>query len=211
MDHRYQIILASPEMSLKGRLHEILRSSDISKTVKDISIDEAHCISQWGKDFRKEYGDMARLRSLFGWTSSVVALSATVTPETLAEIRKSLQLSADNTFLVNLGNARTNLTHSVQRIENLTDFSPLHSLLEPGPRGIEKTLIFVKTREEAHNAAISLRTAAPPELQNKIDFYHSLRETYTRKTVTAKLRKDEIKILFSTNGLALVCVLRILV
>jgi superfamily II DNA helicase RecQ len=88
-----------------------MRSAEFTEHIVSVIIDEAHCISQWGKSFRKRFGELRRLRSYVQTTVPCLATSATLPPLILADVKDKLQFSEEETFLVNLGNDRPNLMY----------------------------------------------------------------------------------------------------
>lgn len=83
--------------------------------VRFLAVDEAHCISQWGHDFRPAYRELGKLRQEFPhWP--ILALTATATPKVLDDIRQQLGMKAPGIFRA--GFARTNLTYTVWPTDN---------------------------------------------------------------------------------------------
>ena len=87
-------VIGHPEHVLSKEVCDILRQ-DQWKSVKHIIVDEAHCIVQWGNNFRPEYKNLSKLRAIFP-EAVVVALTATATKETQKEIIKSLCMKKVN-------------------------------------------------------------------------------------------------------------------
>lgn len=81
-----------------------------------LAIDEAHCISQWGHDFRPSYRTIQGLSNLWAQKPTVIALTATATEEVSADIQQLLAIDTENTFIT--GFARENLAFSVLLGEN---------------------------------------------------------------------------------------------
>ena len=81
-----------------------------------IAIDEAHCISSWGHDFRPSYRSISKLLTVWSTTPTIIALTATATDEVCKDIRDILRISTENSFIS--GFARSNLTFSVLTGEN---------------------------------------------------------------------------------------------
>lgn len=86
-----------------------IQSANIAPHLAAIIVDEAHCISQWGGDFRTQYSRLDRIRSLFPPNVPILAASATLCPNALREVRRSLLIDAEASFHLNLGNDRPNI------------------------------------------------------------------------------------------------------
>ena len=91
----------------------LLRSADFMKNAATICVDEAHCVSQWGDDFRKRFADLGKLRSYAPSSVPLLATSATLHPKALEEVKSRLHLHDDSTFFLNLGNDQSNITMAV--------------------------------------------------------------------------------------------------
>src|SRR5205814_7698472 len=88
------LVYVAPERLLTGRCLELLAASRLAL----IAIDEAHCVSQWGHDFRPEYLQLAVLRERFPGVPRI-ALTATADEQTRAEILERLELGAARVFV----------------------------------------------------------------------------------------------------------------
>jgi ATP-dependent DNA helicase RecQ len=106
----YQIVYAAPERLVLDGFRQLLREANVPL----IAIDEAHCISEWGHDFRPEYLKIGELIEAMP-DARVLACTATATPVVRDEILSRLGLSADTPQLVQ-GFARPNLAMSVQDV-----------------------------------------------------------------------------------------------
>ncbi|MEQ1933201.1 MAG: RecQ family ATP-dependent DNA helicase [Fimbriimonadaceae bacterium] len=84
-DGKAKLVYMSPERLFLTSTIELLRESGLRR----IAIDEAHCISQWGHDFRPEYRQLSRLRELFPEVS-IQAFTATATPKVRTDIGRQL-------------------------------------------------------------------------------------------------------------------------
>ncbi|MDD1701959.1 MAG: ATP-dependent DNA helicase, partial [Methanoregula sp.] len=103
---RLRILFVSPEKCMQPGFLEFLRAFP----VRLIAIDEAHCISEWGHDFRPEYRELARLRACFP-EAPVIALTATAVPEVREDICRQLGLVKPREFVGSF--ERKNLTYRV--------------------------------------------------------------------------------------------------
>ncbi len=105
-----KLLYISPEGLFAGSMATLLQQANQGRGVARVAIDEAHCISQWGHDFRPEYGQLKRLRTLFP-QASVQAFTATATPRVREDIVRQLALK-DASVLVGTFD-RPNLTYRV--------------------------------------------------------------------------------------------------
>ncbi|MFC1522932.1 DNA helicase RecQ [Elusimicrobiota bacterium] len=102
----YRILYMAPERMMLDGLLGSLGNWDLNL----IAIDEAHCISEWGHDFRPEYRELAKLRTLFPKTA-IMALTATATKRVRADITKILGLRSPKCYVASFN--RPNLTYRV--------------------------------------------------------------------------------------------------
>lgn len=110
----YKFLYISPE-----RLDtEIFRIKLRSMNVSMITVDESHCISQWGYDFRPAYLKISEIRTLLP-DVSVLALTATATPEVVKDIQQRLAFKEENVFRMSF--ERKNLAYIVRKTENKTE------------------------------------------------------------------------------------------
>lgn len=91
-----KLLYVAPETLLKPRMLEML--STLSVPVDCITIDEAHCISEWGHDFRPEYRQLVEVRKRFP-SAVCMALTATATPRVQQDIKATLDFDASNEFI----------------------------------------------------------------------------------------------------------------
>ena len=104
---QYKLLYLAPErLMLSGVLEDLQRWG-----VSLLAIDEAHCISEWGHDFRPEYRQIAALRNLFPKTP-LLALTATATPRVREDIVTQLRLEKARRFVASFN--RPNLTYRVE-------------------------------------------------------------------------------------------------
>src|SRR5580704_1905940 len=105
------LLYVSPERAVLDGFKRLLGRARIAM----IAIDEAHCVSQWGHDFRPEYMRLAELRAVAGLANApMIALTATATPRVLAEITSALELRMPATIRGDF--RRPNLAFEVQHI-----------------------------------------------------------------------------------------------
>lgn len=137
----YKFLYISPE-----RLDtEIFRTKLKSMNVSMITVDESHCISQWGYDFRPAYLKISQIRELLPGVP-VLALTATATPEVVDDIQKQLGFSTPNVFRMSF--ERKNLAYIVRRTDNKAE-ELLHILQSVTGSAIVYTRSRKRTKETA--------------------------------------------------------------
>ena len=140
------LLYISPEKLAQERSLNFLKTLQISF----IAIDEAHCISQWGHDFRPDYRQLKELRRHFP-DISIHAYTATATPEVQEDIAVQLGLK-DPTFLIGSFD-RPNLTYRVQR-KNRRHFAQIMEVIERHQQ--ESGIIYCQSRREVETTAARL-------------------------------------------------------
>ena len=109
-----KLLYVSPERLASEQFQVKLRHMHVSF----ITVDEAHCISQWGYDFRPSYLEIANIRKLLPGVP-ILALTATATPRVIDDIQEQLQFQQKNVFKMSF--ERKNLTYVVRWTENKDD------------------------------------------------------------------------------------------
>ncbi len=112
----YKFLYVSPERIgtelFRAKLHYM-------RNLRMICVDEAHCVSQWGYDFRPSYLQIARLRHLIPYPVPILALTATATPKVVEDIQERLEFRRRNVFTMSF--ERKNLVYVVRRAPNKQD------------------------------------------------------------------------------------------
>jgi len=143
---RLHILFVSPEKCMQAGFLDTLASAP----VRLIAIDEAHCISEWGHNFRPEYRELARFRKLFP-SAPVIALTATAIPEVRKDICQQLGLVRVREFVGSFN--RENLTYRVIPKKNplvmLADFLCRHKN--------EAGIVYCMSKKETEEIAYELR------------------------------------------------------
>jgi ATP-dependent DNA helicase RecQ len=144
---QYKIVFITPERLTSKRFRAIL--ARIERPL--VAIDEAHCISEWGHDFRPEYLRIGELLREFP-PQRILACTASATPRVRAEILERLDLDADTPQIV-LGFARPNLALSIRRVRSRVKRNAVVDAM------LRKTL-GIPTRESAKRGASRARRAS---------------------------------------------------
>lgn len=160
-----------------------------------IAVDEAHCISQWGYDFRPSYLNIAAVRELLPQVP-VLALTATVTPETINDIQDRLGFKEHNVLRKSFH--RENLSYVVRRTNNKPE-QVAHILSRvPG-----SAIVYVRNRKRAQELSEWLNQH--PSLQREdgskpADFYHAGLTTRERNERQEAWKEGKTRIIVATNA-----------
>lgn len=194
---------------LHPEFRKVLIEENFSKDVCAVIVDEAHCISQWGGDFRKMYAFLEKLRAFFPPDIPILATSATLTPLVLQEVRSKLAIDADTSFYLNLGNDRPNIAMFVQQINGSDDYEALRHLLATNVIKLEdltKTIVFTNAVNATQTTCKRVRLMIPKHLRKYVDYLHSHRTARAKRRVMQKFRQGKIMILIATEAAGMVCI-----
>lgn len=162
-----------------------------SQNVVLFAIDEAHCVSQWGPDFREDYHKLKILRELRP-DVPILALTATATPQVLADVGQQLRMNKPDKHVY--GFYRPNLFYQVEHcVNDEQKFEFLKNAIRQIPIG--KILIYCGTRKQARDVAAGLKK----EFLG-VAYYHAGLSAETRQSVQEKLQLGKIRILTATNA-----------
>jgi ATP-dependent DNA helicase RecQ len=158
-------------------------------TISLLAVDEAHCVSQWGHDFRPSYSSISSLIGKLSTRPIIAAFTATATEEVRRDVIKSLELREPDVYVT--GFNRENLSFTVIRGENKRDFVLKYIENNKDKVGI----IYTATRKETNNLY---------ELLNKKGYnvgkYHAGLGDAVRKENQEKFLFDDIDIIIATNA-----------
>ena len=181
---------------------KLLRDATWSKSIMFVVIDEAHCITQWGQKFRTQYSSLNKLRSYIAPHTPLLLTSATLPPQTLSNIRDTLEVQDEHSFDLNLGNDRSNIMPIVWPMKGgKEDLGSLDFVVSGGE--LRRTVIYVNEKETAREACEYLQ-ALIPEKSSQIDFIHSGRCSGPQKRVLRQFQAGEINILCATEVVGMV-------
>lgn len=155
--------------------------------LKLLAIDEAHCIAQWGHDFRPEYLKIIQLREKLPGVP-LVALTATATPEVVDQIRERLGMTKGNLFQAGFG--RPNLTYSVDYTEDQTG-----RLLKWTQNLIGSGIVYADTRKKTERWAEVMRKSGV-----SADYYHAGLGAEDRQSKQDAWIQGKIKVMACTSA-----------
>jgi len=185
----YKIIYIAPERFYNQNFADNLKKFKVSL----FAIDEAHCISQWGHDFRPSYLKLKQAIKAAG-QPVVVALTATATPEVRADIAKQLELK--NHDLVITGFARPNLQFGVIQANEASKLDMIVDAIRNPETG--SGIVYVGTRNKADELA---------EILNDNDVqavvYHAGMDNESREWVQNSFMSGQARVVVATNAFGL--------
>ncbi len=190
----YRIAYVAPERLRTPGFREILRRLDCPL----VAIDEAHCISEWGHDFRPDYMQIGSVLKELP-SARVLACTATATPIVRDEILDRLGLGADTQQIVR-GFARPNLALRVREVsgkkerETLVDASIAEALGEPGS-GRGAVIVYAPTRKSTDNEYMRLASRG-----YRVGAYHAGLDGETRAEVHDAFSTGELEVVVATNA-----------
>jgi ATP-dependent DNA helicase RecQ len=186
------LLYVSPERAAMPGFKRLVARSPIAQ----LAIDEAHCLSQWGHDFRPEYLRLAELRELTG--APTIALTATATPVVMDEIVSRLDL-ADPLVIrgdfrrPNLSFAVRHLRSEAARIDAVRDAIEASGLRHS--RGGGRAIIYCSTRKKTETVARELKRSGIDAVH-----YHAGRTALARDRAQRAFEQGRVRVLVATNA-----------
>lgn len=176
------LVYLAPEGLMNGALERLLRVP-----IALIAIDEAHCVSQWGHDFRPEYRGLGRLAELFPGTPRL-AVTATADARTRDDVRRSLKLEGAREFVASFD--RPNLILKAER-KHGSDQKRVVELVSqrPGRSGV----VYAGSRDKTERLAEALRAAGSPALA-----YHAGLDKSVRNDRLHEFLDEEDRVMCAT-------------
>lgn len=179
----YKFLYLSPERLEQDWVLERIKALPISL----IAIDEAHCVSQWGHDFRPSYLKIKNLKSFFT-KIPFIALTASATPQVQEDIISLLGLENPKVFQQSF--ARNNLGYFIIKAED--KLYKLNQILQKNP---EPAIIYVRNRKNCHEYAAQLKTYG-----HKTTFYHGGLPAKEKEANMNSWMKDETPVMIATSA-----------
>lgn len=184
---KYKFLFVSPEMLQSSYFMSLLSEIKIGLFV----VDEAHCISQWGQDFRPDYLFLGDVRSKLAYPLTL-ALTATAPRSVIDDIQETLHLK-DNVMLDRTDPNRSNIFYHIMEIHPQEKDDQLISLLADYPM---PAVIYFSSKKKADSVSqlISERT------QLKVDTYHADRSSEDRTTIQRQFLSNKLDVICATSA-----------
>lgn len=178
-----KLVYVSPEGLLSGNLTSFFKNLNISL----IAIDEAHCVSQWGHEFRSDYMRLGELKNIFP-NVPVLALTATADEKTRKDIALQLNMNEPKTFISSFD--RPNIKYKITERANELD-QLCHFISENHPK--ETGIVYCLSRRKVEKIATDLKQRGLPALA-----YHAGLSADVRKSVQESFNSNEHVVIVAT-------------
>lgn len=184
---KFKLVYVAPERLRSNRFLEAIRATPIQL----LAVDEAHCISQWGHDFRPDYARLGRFREWLGDVQTV-ALTATATPRVREDIVQVLRLTKPKQFMS--GFARPNLDLGVKSVKSdrEKDEQIERFLKQETGSGI----IYAATRKGCDALVEMIQS----KLKIPVGAYHAGMMQDQRRAIQERFMRNELRIIVATNA-----------
>jgi ATP-dependent DNA helicase RecQ len=185
-DGKTKLLFIAPETLTKDENIEFFQQGEISF----VAVDEAHCISEWGHDFRPEYRRIRSMLDSINRDIPVIALTATATPKVKSDILKNLNMENENVFLSSFN--RPNLYYEVRpKTGKEPTLKQIIQIIKGMPN--QSGIIYVQSRKSAEDIAKALVVndikAAP---------YHAGLDAKTRTQTQDDFLMEEVDVIVAT-------------
>ncbi|MBY0124004.1 DNA helicase RecQ [Bacillus sp. S/N-304-OC-R1] len=181
---KFKLIYVAPERFESDSFIDLVNSLQISMIV----FDEAHCISQWGHDFRPSYRSIVEKLNKLRQVPVIAALTATATNDVANDIRNLLNIHESDRFIT--GFARENLSFHIMKGVNKREFIANYIKDHPNESGI----VYTSSRREADQLYNFLKGS------NSVSKYHAGMSEEARKESQNQFVFDEADIMIATNA-----------
>jgi ATP-dependent DNA helicase RecQ len=179
----YKFLYLSPERISTERFKERINQLDVNL----IAVDEAHCISQWGYDFRPSYLKIAELRDLLP-DVPVLAVTATATAQVIGDIQEQLKFKTPNVLRTSY--YRSNLIYLVRNEEDKVNYL-VKAVLKAKGTGI----VYVRSRKQTREVSDLFR-----KNQISADYYHAGLNSKIRSERQENWKSGKCRVIVSTNA-----------
>ena len=188
---KVKLLYLSPERIVNEKFINFMKTLNLSF----IAVDEAHCISQWGHDFRKSYLEIPKFVKGIGKKLPILALTATATPRVMKDIENLLEMT--NTYKYVDGFDRENLFFKVEKIsESVIKNSEVYISKYIRKYKNMSGIVYASTRKEVDGLYSYLK-----DIKNyNVGKYHAGLTKEERTEAQEKFLKDDIKIMIATNA-----------
>ncbi|KAL1671144.1 P-loop containing nucleoside triphosphate hydrolase protein [Schizophyllum commune] len=213
LNGEFRVVLLSPEMLASKPFTDcVLRNQRFTRRIYSVIVDEAHCISFWGAEFRKCYGSIGFIRAFLPRDTPVIALSATLTPRVTRTVVDTLQLnrSPPRPYLhLNIGNDRPNVSLIVRPMHHpMNTYNDLDFVIPPNisrAEDIPKTWIYADSITTGQEIIHHLHNLLPEHLHSAVRPFNAVQSEGYRDLAMDLFRRGIIRILVCTDAAGMGC------
>jgi ATP-dependent DNA helicase RecQ len=185
---KYKLLYVTPERFRKKEFLDVLKT----RTISLLAVDEAHCISEWGHDFRPDYTRLKEFRKIMD-NPVTIALTATATPDVQTDIISQLGLTKDEVTLFHEGINRPNL--KLETIPLWGEDEKLEEILEVIKTHPGSGIVYFSLIKDLENMSDLLAKKGV-----KHTAYHGKLETLQRKRIQEHFMKSDGDLILATNA-----------
>jgi superfamily II DNA helicase RecQ len=209
---RAQLIYISPEMALSDSFTKLWKDASFRKRLQAIVVDEAHCIDEWGEEFRPLYRELSRLRHYTGQDVPFVACTATCTSTTFDIIWHSLGFGHRPFWGIDVGCGRPNLLFLTRVLKNIQN--PVLDILNIFPQLLDantprevigKSLLYFDSEEACRLAVRTLRKVLPTHLRDCVQPFSSDASEAAKASCWEGFMSGHLRILCATDAAGMGC------
>ena len=187
----FDLLYVTPERFRKPEFLDVLSR----RQVPLLAVDEAHCISEWGHDFRPDYTRLEQIRGLLKQPTTI-ALTATATPAVQQDIVRQLGIAPDDITLFHEGIARPNLELEVEQVwDDDERLGHIRRILAAKPFQQGSQIIYFTLIKTLERFSTMLTATGTPHV-----VYHGLLERGTRRRLQNAFMEGEARLVLATNA-----------
>lgn len=183
----FDLVYVAPERLRNARFLEAVRGTQVQL----LAVDEAHCISEWGHDFRPDYARLGRFRERLG-SPQTIALTATATPTVRSDVLQLLGLKEPQTFITGFGRPNLRFEVATAMSDNEKDELLLNFLQETPGSGI----IYAATRKKCE-AVVEMLSS---QLKRRVGLYHAGLSPDERRLMQDAFMSGRCDVIVATNA-----------
>ncbi len=190
---KIKLLYVAPETLLGDKFASFLPQIATQVGISHLVIDEAHCISEWGHDFRPKYRQLRTLRQRYPQIP-IIALTATATPSVQQDIVQQLSLRQANIYRTSFN--RTNIYYEIQLKATRTyPQLPYHQLLQKIRQQSGAGIVYCSTHKSVEKIALSLQRGKIKALP-----YHGGMNDETRSSHQTRFLRNDIQVMVATSA-----------